>query len=166
MQPRSARQEAWTFRTGSGAKASTMHRRDNECLRQVGRFLQRVGSCDFIAVVMMTGSLGVGSAPTGACKASSEGFTRVSTRVERPRCSIPLSALRISRARSLNTGAGRRACAILTARRHDRGRSSAAHPPSTAIHQRLGHSAPALRTNRLHRPWPCPEDAVRITACP
>ena len=72
---------------------------------------------------MMTGRSALRMRCTSACKASSDGFTRVSTRVERP-SSMPASEFRISPGSEMNTGPVGGVVAILAARRTIRGRSS------------------------------------------
>ena len=97
---------------------------------------------------------------------SSEGRTRVSTRVERPR-SMPASALRISPGSEMNTGPVGGVIAILAARRMMRGRSSS-RVTSTAHFT----SGSAICTSGPYstgscRPWPCScWPAVRIIGVP
>ncbi len=72
---------------------------------------------------MMTGRSALRIRATSARSASSEGFTLVSTRVDRL-SSMPASALRISPGNEMNTGPVGGVVAILAARRTIRGRSS------------------------------------------
>ena len=114
----------------------------------------------------MTGRSALRMRAASACNASSDGFTRVSTRVERPR-SMPASALRISPGSEMNTGPVGGVVAILAARRTIRGRSSS-RVTSTAHFT----SGSAIWTSGPYstgsiRPWPCScWPAVRIIGVP
>ena len=72
---------------------------------------------------MITGRSALRMRAVSACSDSSDGLTRVSTRVERP-SSMPASALRMSPGSEMNTGPVGGVVAILAARRTIRGRSS------------------------------------------
>ena len=72
---------------------------------------------------MITGRSAFRMRAASACSDSSDGLTRVSTRVERP-SSMPASALRMSPGSEMNTGPVGGVVAILAARRTMRGRSS------------------------------------------
>ena len=111
---------------------------------------------------MITGRSAFRIRATSAFSDSSDGLTRVSTRVERP-SSMPASALRISPGSEMNTGPVGGVVAILAARRTIRGRSSS-RVTSTAHFT----SGSAIRTSGPYstgsvRPWPCScWPAVRI----
>src|ERR1700680_1278331 len=89
---------------------------------------------------MITGRCAFRMRATSDCNASSEGLTRVSTRVERP-SSMPASALRVSPGSEVNTGPGGGVVAILAARR----------ALARRFHQRLGHPHQRAIEQRLHQ---------------
>ena len=90
--------------------------------RKSSGFVERIAFDDFVAGDD-DGALGPENARRQRLQASSDGRTRLSTRVERPR-SMPASALRISPGSEMKTGPVGGVVAILAARRTMRGRSS------------------------------------------
>ena len=152
----SSRRRSRGFPRGSGRhRHALLHRRARRSSRQVAQPPSSASLLTISSPATISGRSALRMRSASAASASSEGRTRLSTRVELPR-SMPPSMFRMSPGSEMNTGPVGGVMATLAARRMMRGRSSsrvtstahftsgAAIGTSGVIEQRLGQAMTLL----------------------